>query len=68
AVVVVAGGRHGPASGTSKKRAEQAAASLACTFLESAGVADFEFGPSRPAHGLLPASPSLTPSSRPTVS
>ena len=68
AVVVVAGGRHGPATGTSKKRAEQAAASLACTFLESAGVGDLEVGTSRPSHDLLPGSPPLTPPSRPTVS
>ena len=35
AVVSVNGQSHGPATGTSKKRAEQAAASLACTALES---------------------------------
>ena len=38
AVVEVAGRTHGPAEGTSKKRAEQAAARLACRSLEPAAV------------------------------
>ncbi len=60
AVVVVVGRRHGPATGTSKKRAEQAAALLACTFLESAGGEDSEAVASRPLSGFVPVSASLT--------
>jgi ribonuclease-3 len=57
AAVVAAGKRHGPATGTSKKRAEQAAALLACTALES-------LESSSPA--LVPVGAPLAPPSRPT--
>ncbi len=57
--VVVAGGRsHGPATGTSKKRAEQAAARLACTALEY-------LEPSNP--DLVPVGVPLVPPSRPVI-
>ena len=58
AAVVAAGKRHGPAIGTSKKRAEQAAALLACTAIESLEL-------SSPV--LVPVCAPLAPPSRPVI-
>ena len=59
AVVVVSGRSHGPAVGTSKKRAEQAAALLACTHLEGGHAEADPPVPELVSVGASPTSPSV---------